>query len=128
MQGLCQVRFPGGWVRLEMFQQVVEMLEGVARFHPNIQLFAVQKKPDGIARLHDHVADRSREAAGKLELRRPLARGVIHRGAAVDHQVHSEVGLVLVALDEVTVRPRKDPPVNVPGFIPDAVAFVVCKL
>ncbi len=128
MQRLGEMGFRAGRVLLEGLEQVIEMQQAVLCLQHHVHLGGVQGEPDRVAGLDHHVPERGGEATGVAVLGLAAVAGEIHRGAAVEHEIDAEIGLVLEPFDVILVGPGQHPPIDMFRVVADAVRLVIGEL
>lgn len=127
MKGVGDAAGGAGRLSAHLAQEVVEVEEGVAGVKAGVDLLRVEEEADGVAGLDHDVAEGGGELARVFVLGGAGAAEV-HGGAAVEGEVHAEVGLVLEAFDVILVGAGDDAPVDVLGVVAEAVGLVVGEL
>ena len=125
--GSHEIGRAAGGLTLERRHQPAEMAGTVPRRQVFGDSILEQEQADRVALRRQEIGDRGRRGARVVALAvRPGS--IAHRPAGVDHEIATEVGLVLEPLHVIAVRASVETPVEIARIVAGAVLAVLAEL
>src|SRR5262245_39857500 len=116
MQRAPEIRIPHGSSLLQTVDHSSQMSWAATWWELFLDAVRKRHKPHQVLLVEHDIGQRSRQIAGIIELT-DAVRSVVHRGTGVDQEVTTEVGLLLILFDVITVKLGIGLPVDVADLI-----------